>query len=139
TSMRVLVKFSAWMSKFLFGSGYAGLGKSDEDVYKAAYKEDRILLTHDRDFLNDRRFPPYRNPGVVILPGGQGDERVLLRSLSWMILVIGQFRNIWKESKIIFHADDKMSVVSRDYKTGAIKRTIYWFQRHGPVLEWVDD
>ncbi|MCL6448367.1 MAG: hypothetical protein K6U04_09500, partial [Armatimonadetes bacterium] len=26
TSMRVLVKFSAWMSKFLFGSGYAGLG-----------------------------------------------------------------------------------------------------------------
>ena len=43
-------------------------GHSDEDVFAAAWRERRILLTQDHDFLDDRRFPPHSNPGVVVLP-----------------------------------------------------------------------
>src|SRR5262249_41029059 len=33
-------------------------GHSDEDVFAYGWREDRIILTHDTDFLNNRRFPP---------------------------------------------------------------------------------
>jgi len=45
-------------------------GKSDEDVFAFGWRDDRINLTHDQDFLNDWRFPFHRNPGVIVLPGG---------------------------------------------------------------------
>ena len=41
-------------------------GRSNEDVFAAAWREQRILMTQDRDFLDDCRFPPYRNAGVVV-------------------------------------------------------------------------
>ena len=56
-------------------------GHSDEDVLAFAERDDRILLTHDEDFLDDRSFPPHRNPGVIILPGGSGDEAALVQAL----------------------------------------------------------
>lgn len=43
-------------------------GKPDENVMAFAWRERRMLVTHDQDFLDDRRFPPHRNPGVVTLP-----------------------------------------------------------------------
>src|SRR3974390_3891698 len=55
--------------------GDVGLtGRSDEDVFAYAWAEKRMLWTHDRDFLDDTRFPEHRNPGVVILPGGSGNQ-----------------------------------------------------------------
>ncbi len=41
-------------------------GQDDESVLAAAHWDHRVLLTHDRDFLDDHRFPPHRNPGVVV-------------------------------------------------------------------------
>lgn len=52
-------------------------GRSDEDIFGYAWREKRMLWTHDRDFLDDARFPEHRNPGVVILPGGDGDNRAM--------------------------------------------------------------
>ena len=45
------------------------LGRSDEEVLAFAWKEQRILLTYDFEFLDDSRFPFHRNPGLVVLPG----------------------------------------------------------------------
>ena len=59
-----------WNTKEVGELGLARL--SDESVYSLAWKERRILLTHDQDFWDDRRFPPERNPGVIILPGWFG-------------------------------------------------------------------
>jgi predicted nuclease of predicted toxin-antitoxin system len=50
-------------------------GRSGEEVLAFAWEEQRILLTHDFDFLDDSRFPFQRNPGLVVLPGGT-DSRV---------------------------------------------------------------
>jgi len=50
-------------------------GRSDEDVFAAAWKEKRVLITHDADFLDNHRFPLYRNPGVVLVrPGSDGRD-----------------------------------------------------------------
>ena len=52
-------------------------GRPDEDVPMAfAWDTQCVLLTHDRDFLDDRKFPANRNPGVIVLLGGSGDHRM---------------------------------------------------------------
>src|SRR5438132_438714 len=51
----------------------AGLRRHDDtDVFAYALRTDRVLLTHDPDFLDDRKYPQNRNPGLVVLPGGSG-------------------------------------------------------------------
>ena len=65
-------------AKYLSENGYntkyvgdVGLeGRSDEDVFAFAWKNERIIVTHDLDFLDDRRFPPHRNPGVMVVRPG---------------------------------------------------------------------
>ena len=47
--------------------------------YRKALDLGRTLLTLDRDFLDDRRFPPAQSPGVVVLTAP--DEAGLLRLL----------------------------------------------------------
>jgi predicted nuclease of predicted toxin-antitoxin system len=42
-------------------------GHPDETIFSRAWQEDRVLLTHDQDFLDDHRFPPHRNPGLALL------------------------------------------------------------------------
>ena len=58
-------------------------GHSDEDVFARAWREDRVILTHDADSLNDRAFPPQRNPGAVLLPGTSGTRNTLPDILTW--------------------------------------------------------
>src|SRR5260370_4036960 len=63
------------IAKYLSEKGYntkcvgeEGLGgRSDEDVFAFAWKSERIIVTHDPDFLDDRRFPPHRNPRIVLV------------------------------------------------------------------------
>ena len=51
----------------------------DEDIYAFARSERRVLLTHDLDFLDDRRFPLRLSPGVIVLPGGSGERGAMIR------------------------------------------------------------
>lgn len=39
----------------------------DEEHYRRALDLGRTLITLDRDFLDDRRFPPPHSPGVIVL------------------------------------------------------------------------
>jgi predicted nuclease of predicted toxin-antitoxin system len=69
-------------------------GHSDEDVLAFAHREDRILLTHDRDFLSDRQFPPNRNPGVVILPGANGSDERLVGGLMDLLVTLAPYQSV---------------------------------------------
>ena len=52
----------------------------DVEHYRHAREFGRTLITLDRDFLDDRRFPPADSPGVVVLIAP--DETALIRLLS---------------------------------------------------------
>ena len=80
-------------------------GRADEDVFAYAWRDNRILVTHDEDFLNDGRFPPHRNPGVVIVPGGDGNERALLEALAFVLSVVAPFRETYRGTKPRIHSD----------------------------------
>ena len=42
-------------------------GRSDEDVWAAAQAEGRLLVTHDLDFADTRKFEPRKHAGVLIV------------------------------------------------------------------------
>lgn len=42
----------------------------DEQVWAAAVRENRTLITCDRDFGDNRRFPPGRHAGIVLIQPG---------------------------------------------------------------------
>jgi hypothetical protein len=51
----------------------------DEEHYRLAREMHRTLLSLDRDYLDDRRFPPADSAGVVVVTAP--DERLLARVL----------------------------------------------------------
>jgi predicted nuclease of predicted toxin-antitoxin system len=125
-----------WNVKFV---GEVGLDRHDDsDVFAFAGREGRFIVTHDRDFLDDRRFPPHRNPGIVVLPGGAGEERELLRALVGMLSIIGPFGNIWAGTKVRISAEGEWRVSIWAPATGRHETTRFRFPKHGAPLEWSD-
>lgn len=60
----------------LFVMEEAGLRRaSDEQHYRLAHQLRRTLVTMDRDYLDDRRFPPGEGAGVLVVSAP--DEREL--------------------------------------------------------------
>src|SRR5262245_33485504 len=68
-----------WNVKGVWDAGL--VGRPDEDVFAFARSDRRILLSHDTDFLDDRRFPIRSQSGVIVLPGGSGDTDALVEAL----------------------------------------------------------
>jgi len=89
------------------------LGDSDEDVFACAWRERRVLLTHDRDFLDDKRFPEHRNPGVIAVAGGSGDQYALGMSIATVMLIFDHAPRVWERSKIVVGADQEMVIRTR--------------------------
>jgi predicted nuclease of predicted toxin-antitoxin system len=92
------------------------LGHSDEDVFAAAWKDNRIIVTHDPDFLDDRKFPPHRNPGVILVrPGADGrDDRGLLACLAKATLIAGENAEWFRRRKLDFSTDESRLLIRPD-------------------------
>jgi predicted nuclease of predicted toxin-antitoxin system len=111
-------------------------GHSDEDVFALAWKEDRVLLTHDRDFLDDQRFPAHRNPGVVILPGASGAGEGLLRALQRVLSIIGPNRKAFRRFKIEITEDGIWNIKSLLRISDEARNWRLRFGRDDEIYEW---
>jgi hypothetical protein len=111
---------------------------SDEDILAFAHREDRILLTHDAGFLDDRAFPPHRNPGVVVLPGS-ADSEEFGRALGRVAGIVGTARGLWRQAKIKVGEDDCWSVSTFERDEGRIVTNRYRFRRNRSPEMWVDE
>lgn len=76
------------------------LGRSDEEVLAFAWKEQRILLTYDFDFLDDSRFPFNRNPGLVVLPRATDSRFGLADAINGVLALIGPYFKAYRGYKI---------------------------------------
>lgn len=113
-------------------------GHQDEDQLAAAFRENRILLTNDRGFLDPQRHPPHRNPGVIVLPGGSGNTRQMARGVSVLVDYLADLQPVIEGAYIEITASGQVYVTSRNVETGAMETTRYRFDR--PDLEiWSDD
>jgi predicted nuclease of predicted toxin-antitoxin system len=130
------LRMLGWNVRFVDEVGLRG--HDDSDVFAFASRENRILLTHDEDFLDDRKFPPHRNPGIVVLPGASGEERELLKALGAMLSIVGKFRGAWLRAKIQISRTGDWVVKRWDSATGSHQIIRYKFPNKGAPLMWDD-
>ena len=110
--------------------GDVGLaGRDDTEVYGYAWREKRVLLTHDHDFLDDKKFPEHRNPGVVVLPGGGGDQQALAEGLVIALRVFGTTAALWRKTKSTISASGEMTIHTRNFATGKIETSRFRLTR----------
>jgi predicted nuclease of predicted toxin-antitoxin system len=121
-----------------FGPDVGLAGRSDEEVFAYAWKKGRVLLTHDRDFLDDRRFPFHRNPGVIVLPGGHGTHHNLIGALREVLHLFGNYCNLFPNAKIEVSNENAWSVRHFVKKDGAIYKLRLNFGDRENVKVWDD-
>lgn len=108
------------------------LGRSDEEVFAVAWREQRIIVTHDYDFLDDRRFPPHRNPGIIVVgPGSDGrNDEALVRCLLTAIQIAGRIAGWFRGKKLDFSSHEEFSIKSPEgrqrYKWTANMKPMFW-------------
>ena len=76
------------------------LDRSHEAVFAFARREQRILLTHHFDFLDDSRFPFHRNPGLVILPPVTSSPLGFTDAINGVLGLIGPYSKACRGFKI---------------------------------------
>ncbi len=121
----------------VFGDDVGLKGKHDSTVAAYAWRENRMIWTHDADFLNDRVVPENSNPGVVVLPGAGGDQGAMLTGLAVAIAVFGHGE--WARTKALINSAGEMTIWSRKVETGAVTSTRYRMTKGEHPEIWVDD
>lgn len=76
------------------------LDRSHEAILAFAWREQRILLTHHFDFLDDSIFPFHRNPGLVILPPATISIIGLAEAINAVLALIGPYFKAYRGYKI---------------------------------------
>lgn len=69
-SVTWVIRRSGWNAVHVQDCGLKG--HPDENVMAYAKRENRMLITHDIDFLDNGRFPLSRSPGLILIPGAEG-------------------------------------------------------------------
>jgi predicted nuclease of predicted toxin-antitoxin system len=129
-----IVSELGWNAVFVGDVGL--IDHSDEDIFAYSWREDRIILTHDGDFLDDRRFPPNRNPGVIVLPGGSGATPGLEREFARVMVVVAPFRECHRHAKIVTTEDGQWTIRAWDRAEGRHPCVRLKFGLHGEIWEW---
>jgi predicted nuclease of predicted toxin-antitoxin system len=125
-----------------FNAKYAAerglIGHSDEDVFAAAWADRRVIFTHDSDFMDDRRFPPHRNPGIVLIhPGAAGsDNKRLQECLFKTLLIAGDSGKWFAHRKLEFTSNETLRI--RSHLNGNVIENRYLWPDRGDAMEWVD-
>ncbi len=113
-------------------------GRSDEEVFAYAWRDKRMVWTHDRDFLDDARFPEHRNPGVLVLPGGDGDQHAMAVGILTALAVFGRGKETWGQTKSTISPLGEMSIRRRHHASGKIEASRYRLPRGRNAEEWIE-
>ncbi len=62
-------------------------GHPDENHLAEALKQSRILVTRDRDYLNERRFPLNQCPALVVCDFGTGTREQIIRTYQCLAMI----------------------------------------------------
>jgi hypothetical protein len=119
--------------------GEVGLiGHSDEGVFAFAWNEDRMILTHDKDFLDNQRFPFHRNPGLFVLPGEQGQGDYRDRAVALILLYVAPYQDIYRGIKGWFSEDMVWTSTHFNRQQGRHIRSKLRLDKSGKALQWIE-
>lgn len=112
--------------------------RADEDVFAFACKDNRVILTHDDDFMDNRQFSIHLSPGVVKIPGGSGDEEVLLDAVFQIIGMFGGKSDFYKQTKISITHEGVWTIHRFIQRMGKIEITRWKYPKNGGAMKWIE-
>lgn len=118
---------------------YGFADRGEQDIFALAKREDRVLVTRDRGFLDEERFPFRGSPGVAVLPPPSEGEDPLTRACGDLLRVHGDSHALWYEKKVWIAGDGTVSVRFADSATSRCSTIEFLFPEHGPALVWEDE
>jgi predicted nuclease of predicted toxin-antitoxin system len=108
----------------------------DENHAAFALREKRVLVTCDRDYLDERRFPLIHCPAIVVFDFGSGSLREIAQAFRCLrsILRVPQFYDKWAK----IDAKPWTWVEYCRYLNGTTSRTRFRYH-HRVLQEWTND
>lgn len=110
-------------------------GHPDENHAAFALKDGRVLLTCDRDYLDERRFPLIHCPVIVVCDFGSGSSNEMRQTFRCLraMFTVPQFFDKWTK---IDAKRESWTEYCR-YLNGRTSRTRYRLYK-GQLQEWMD-
>jgi uncharacterized protein DUF5615 len=116
----------------------AGLrGHSDEDLFAFGWKRKRVIITNDDGFLDDRRYPFHRCPGVLIVPSPAKNFEGFADALASGLPVVGRYSGAFDREKIAIRSDGTWTVRGFSKEPGVHWKAQFKVDEHGQAWEWV--
>jgi predicted nuclease of predicted toxin-antitoxin system len=103
-----------------FDAAHSKRGQTDEELYAAASQERRTILTHDRNFLSNEKFPPNSVPGLVLLHWREFDPQVDLRPILRALALTTALRGDLTGEKLLTGADGNITRVRQEQNGATI-------------------
>lgn len=91
---------------------------ADEDIFARGWREKRILITSDGDYLDDRKFPFHRCPGVVVIPNPTTGMNGFAYAISDILSVVGRYARAFDSEKVVLRQDGTWLVRGFSKATG---------------------
>jgi len=109
----------------------------DDYHYRWAHKAKRVLLTHDKDYLDHDRFPLSQTRGVIVFNVDTTDIGALARAVEVVHTILAGLGPILDECKIRLNADYTLTFYSRVPVDGyEIEPTRYKLDQNGRDI-WI--
>jgi predicted nuclease of predicted toxin-antitoxin system len=111
-------------------------GHPDENQLAEAKRQGRILLSCDRDFLNERRFPLMKSPTIVVFDFGKRTEEEIVQALQCLAII--ELFPDFMEHDVKLDAKPSEWTETHRFQNGTRRRyRNRW--HHGELQEWVDE
>lgn len=110
------------------------LGYKDDRVWQFARKERRIILSHDNDFMDERKYPIRECHGYVVLPHKEGGETPLVQKVAHLYSVTSSGVGFLYKKKLIIRENGHWELHSIS-ETGKIEKAIYDLNDRNHVYE----
>jgi hypothetical protein len=101
--------------------------------YKWAHKAHRILLTQDKDFLNNDLYPLALTRGVIIFNVDSSSTAELARAVEVVDVILSGIAPVLRQTKTIVNSDYTLTIIGREATNSgfAEKKTRYRLYRNG--------
>lgn len=114
-------------------------GHSDEDLFGAGWRDKRVIITNDRDFLDDRKFPFHRCHGVLIVPSPSEGIDNFANALAIALPLLKRYTRAFEHEKIIVNADGTWVIRGFSKTRGEHWKLHVKIDEHGAIWEYSDD
>lgn len=110
--------------------------RSDQEVLALAWKRKQMLVTYDRDFWDDERFPFGSCAGILQLPDIGKNLNFFWLILTGPIRLFSRGHDLWFNTKIRVGEGGRITVKTWERDPGKIVTSRYWMQPRGKLLVW---